>query len=111
MAMEQGEQPQWEYIPDTMDIGHGKEVPESPQALEKPIEFKPAQPAAAAQQAAVGPTYLPDDQLKDKVVKLRTTDPETGDTIEEETDAITAQSLIKGNIDTYTMLIDCLQRS
>ena len=86
---------QWVDMPG-QDVSHGQEVP---------------QQAASTPEGSVSPTYLSDEQLKDKTVKLRTTDPASGEAYEEETDAATAQNLIKGNIDTYSMLMDCLSKS
>jgi len=92
-----GEEGEWITMP-APDAGHGSEVP----------EVAASEPKGSVSQ---GPTYLPDDQLKGKMVKIRTTDPGSGESIEEETDAMTAQSFIKGNIDTYTTLMDCLSKS
>lgn len=83
---------------DVKDISHGQEVPQAAAASPSPM-------------GSVSPTYLPEEDIKGKMVKLRTTDPTSGEAFVEETDAATAQSFIKGNIDTYTTLMDCLSKS
>ena len=74
--------------------------------------YDPSKPLGEKQQPIpVRPAYLPDEQIKGKMVKLHTTDPASGEAIEEETDAVTAQNFVKGSIDTYSMLMDCLLKS
>lgn len=72
-----------------IDKGHGAEVP-----APRPV----------------GPAYLSDDYLKGKTVKMHVTDPETGEASEEEADAVEAQSIVRGNIEIYTTLMDCLSK-
>lgn len=99
---------QWLDMP-AQDIGHGQEVPKAVAAAEDQWTDLPKAEAAAP--VPTGPTYLPDDQIKDRVVKMRITNPDSGEVSERETGAIEAQSFIKGHIDTYTILMNCLQNS
>ncbi len=96
----QVEQPD-EELPEgfSVDKGHGAEVPMAEVAN------------ASATPRPAGPAYLPPDQLKGLTVKMGITDPETGETSEDEMDALEAQNMVKSNIGTYQALMDCLGKS